>query len=70
MTGKLLRQGRQFRYETPPQEELRCADVSYNNELKTFCIWFNGKLETFRSFQGMKKRLDRLIQVRSLKEYI
>jgi len=68
MTEKLLKQGEQFHYETPSQDDLRCADVSFSSQLSMFCIWFNGKLETFRSYQGMKNRLDKLIQAWSLEK--
>ena len=62
MTERILKQGKEFHYVTPPQEDLRCADVSFSDKLRMFCIWFNGKLETFKSYQGMKIRLDKLIE--------
>lgn len=51
----------------PPQEDLRCADVSFNDGLNV-CIWFNGKLETFKSYKGMKLRLDKIIETWSLRK--
>lgn len=68
MTEITLKQGKEFHYVTPPQEDLRCADVSFNDGLRMFCIWFNGKLETFKSYKGMKLRLDKIIETWSLRK--
>ena len=68
MTERILKQGKEFHYVTPPQEDLRCADVSFNDGLRMFCIWFNGKLETFKSYKGMKLRLDKIIETCSLRK--
>ena len=40
--------------------------MSFSNDENS--IWFNGKLETFKSYKGMKLRLDKIIETWSLRK--
>lgn len=57
-----LKNGKEFHFTTPETtDDLRTAEVSFNKNIQRFCIWFNGSLFSFKSFNGMKNKLKQLI---------
>lgn len=44
-----------WNYQFSSEEDM--ADCFYSEKLKKFCIMFNAKLETFKKFSGLQKRL-------------
>jgi hypothetical protein len=58
-----LKKGLEFSFSTPKNiDDLRIAEVTFSDKLNKFCIMFNGQLFTFKTFSGMKKKLDNLIK--------
>ncbi len=61
MKSSDLKNGKEFRYKTPDaDEDLREAEVSYSERLGKYCIWFNGKLFSFKNFHPMLRKLGQL----------
>jgi hypothetical protein len=64
-----LKNGLEFSYCTPNTvNDFRVAEASFNNTLNRFCIMFNGKIFSFKTFLGMKRKLDDLIKKWSLED--
>lgn len=58
-----LKNGQVFKFSTPEnQEDFRIAEVSFMESIRMFTIQFNGGLFTFKTFSGMKGKLNKMTE--------
>lgn len=64
-----LKKGLEFSFSTSKNiDDFRVAEVSFMESIGMFTIQFNGALFCFKTFSGMKKRLDKLIEKWNLED--
>lgn len=66
MTKEELKEGKTYTF----QSEYHTLEVDYRedtpNWASPYTLWFNAKFEEFKTFTGLKNRVDKLIERHSL----